>query len=116
MREKVIKTRELDMVSIPGALTPTEILKAHNYGADFVKLFPVTAMGSEYVKAIKAPLSHIDFLAVGGIDEKNISEYLKAGVCGFGIGSNIADKNLIASKNYSGLTKLAEKYTREIGK
>lgn len=110
--ENVIrKTRELDMVSMPGALTPTEIQKAHRCGADFVKLFPITNLGTEYVKAVKAPLSHIKFLAVGGINENNMSDYLKAGVCGFGIGSNIVNKKFIDSGDYASITQLAKKYT-----
>ena len=72
----ISKTRELEMVSIPGALTPTEIQAAHRYGADFVKLFPVTNLGTEYVKVIKAPLSHIKMLAVGGITQKSMAEYM----------------------------------------
>ena len=110
------KTKELDMVSIPGALTPTEIQLAHISGADFVKLFPVTAFGSEYVKSVKAPLSHIKFLAVGGIDENDIEEYLNAGVVGFGLGSNIIDKKALAEGNYSAITDLATKFTTLVKK
>ena len=98
------------MVSMPGALTPTEIQKAHISGADFVKLFPITNMGVDYVKAVKAPLSHIKLLAVGGITENNMKEYIKAGVSGFGVGSNIIDKKMLAEEDYSGITALAEKY------
>ncbi len=104
------KTRELEMVSMPGALTPTEIQRAHLAGADFVKLFPVTSLGCDYVKAVKAPLSHIKFLAVGGVDENNMADYLKAGVCGFGVGSNITNKKMIEENNLEGITALAEKY------
>ena len=111
--EKVIaKTRELDLVSMPGALTPSEVQKAHIYGADFVKLFPVSNLGADYVKAVKAPLSHIKFLAVGGITLENMADYLKAGVCGFGIGSNIIDKKLIDANDYNGITMLAKKYVK----
>jgi len=113
-RAVIEKTRELEMVSMPGALTPTEIQNAHRYGADFVKLFPVTSLGVNYVKAIKAPLSHIKLLAVGGINECNMSDYLKAGISGFGIGSNIVDKKLIEANDFSKITQLAEKYTRVI--
>ena len=109
--EVIMKTRELNMVSMPGALTPSEIQTAHRAGADFVKMFPITNMGVSYVKAVKAPLSHIKFLAVGGVDENNMTDYLKAGVCGFGIGSNIIDKKLIAENNYEAITALAKKYT-----
>lgn len=104
------KTKELGMISMPGALTPTEIQKAHISGADFVKLFPITNMGVDYVKAVKAPLSHIKLLAVGGITENNMKEYIKAGVSGFGVGSNIIDKKMLAEEDYSGITALAEKY------
>ncbi len=105
------KTRELEMVSMPGALTPTEIQAAHRAGADFVKMFPITNMGIGYVKAVKAPLSHIKLLAVGGVDENNMADYLKAGVCGFGVGSNIIDKKMIEAEDYDGITSLAKKYT-----
>lgn len=113
--EVIRKTRELGLVSMPGALTPTEIQAAHRAGADFVKLFPVTNMGIDYVKAVTAPLSHIKLLAVGGIDETNMMDYLKAGVCGFGIGSSIIDKKMLAEGNYEGITKLAAKFKAVIG-
>ena len=108
------RTKELGMVSIPGALTPSEIQVAHRSGADFVKLFPITNLGADYVKAIKAPLSHIRLLAVGGVNENNLSEYLRAGVCGFGIGSNIVSKKLVDENNYEEITELAKKYVSAV--
>lgn len=112
--EVIRKTRELDMVSMPGALTPSEIQSAHRAGADFVKVFPVTNMGIEYLKAVKAPLSHIKLIAVGGINEKNMSDYIDAGICGFGIGSNIVNKKMIEEENFEEITNLAKKYTAVI--
>ncbi len=113
--EKIIRASiNLDLVSIPGALTPTEIVNAHNAGADFVKLFPAADFGIKYVKAVTAPISHIKLLAVGGVDEDNISSFFKAGICGFGIGSNIIDKKLIAAEDYSGITDLAERYVQAV--
>ena len=108
------KTRDVGLVSIPGALTPTEAQAAHRAGADFVKLFPVTSLGVPYVKAIRAPLSHIKFLAVGGVDESNMADYLAAGICGFGIGSNIVNKKLIESGDFAGVTALANAFTRAL--
>lgn len=105
------KTRELSMVSMPGALTPSEIQNAHRFGADFVKLFPITNMGVSYVKAITAPLSHIKLLAVGGVSLDNMDEYKKAGVCGFGLGANIIDKKALSEGDYAKITRLAEKYS-----
>ena len=115
MKPAVIEeTVKLGLVSMPGVFTPSEACDAVDYGADFVKLFPVTNMGSSYVKAIKAPLSHIKFLAVGGIDETNMQEYLDAGVSGFGIGSNITNKKMIEQSDWAGLTALAKKYVEVI--
>ena len=106
---EVIKaTNELGLVSIPGALTPTEAQSAHRYGADFVKLFPVSSLGAGYIKAISAPLSHIKFLAVGGVNEKNISELIKAGAVGVGIGGNLTA--LLNENNYNAITELVKKY------
>ena len=113
--EDVIKkTTELEMVSMPGALTPTEAQSAARAGADFVKLFPISDLGPAYFKAIKAPLSHIKFLAVGGVNEDNIQEYLDAGVCGFGLGSNIINKKMIAENDYTRITELAKKYVAKV--
>ena len=71
VNEDVIRrTVELDMVSIPGAMTPTEIMTAHRAGADFVKLFPAGELGIAYVKAVRAPISHVKLLAVGGIKRR----------------------------------------------
>ena len=112
---KVIKrTKELGMVSMPGALTPSEIQLAHISGADFVKLFPVSNLGIDYVRAVKAPLSHIRLLAVGGVDLSNIPGYLDIGVCGFGIGSNIVSGKLIDQNDYKGLEELAKKYVSAV--
>ena len=104
------KTRELGMLSMPGAMTPSEVETAYEAGADFVKLFPVVSLGASYVKAIKAPLCHVRMLAVGGIDENNMAEYLSAGVSGFGIGSNIVNKKLIAAGDFAAITELARAF------
>ena len=113
-REVIEKTKELGMVSMPGVMTPTEIRSAHKWGADFVKLFPAVNMGPDYIKAVKAPLSDIKYLAVGGIDLDNMKEYLDAGVSGFGIGSSIIDKKMIADNDFDGITKLARSYVERV--
>lgn len=108
------RTVALGLVSIPGALTPTEAQTAHRAGADFVKLFPITSLGVPYVKAIRAPLSHIRFLAVGGVDEHNMKDYLAAGICGFGIGSNIVNKKMIEAGDFDGVTALAKGFLQAL--
>ncbi len=113
--EAVIRaTREKGLISMPAAYTPTEIEAAYEAGADFVKLFPVTALGPSYIKAVRGPLPHIPLLAVGGVDLSNLAEYAKAGVCGFGIGGNIIDKALLQKEDYDGITALANRYVTTI--
>ena len=113
-RPVIERTRELSLVSMPGALTPTEVQTAHRFGADFVKLFPVSNLGVEYVKAIKAPLSNIKLLAVGGISLDDMGEYLRAGISGFGIGSNIIDKAALKSGDFDKITALARRYVEAL--
>lgn len=103
------------VVSMPGALTPTEAVNAVNMGADFVKIFPSDTMGPKYFKAICAPLSHIKFIAVGGVDHLNVQDFLKAGAVGVGVGSNIVNKEMLKNKDYAGITELARLYVEAIG-
>ena len=113
--EAVIEeTNKYGLVSIPGALTPSEITKAVRAGADFVKLFPVGNLDVSYVKAVKAPLKDVKMLAVGGIDENNIKDYTSSGISGFGIGSGIIKKDLIESGNLEKMTELAKIYTEAV--
>ena len=95
------------MVSIPGALTPTEIMTAHRCGADFVKLFPVDQLGIPYIKSVTAPISHVKLLAVGGVNETNVAGYLNAGLWGAGIGGTLANRKWIEAGEYHRITETA---------
>ena len=109
--DAVIKaTVATDMVSIPGALTPTEIAHAHNCGADFVKLFPANAMGPAYLKNICAPLSHVRILAVGGVDERNVKEYFAAGAVGAGVASCLFRKEWVRDGEWDRITAAAKTF------
>ncbi len=106
----IAETKRLGCVSIPGALTPTEAMTAWNAGADFVKMFPAGVLGTGYIKAVCAPLSHIPFLAVGGINEKNARDFIEAGCVGLGIGDALANKKLIAAHDFARITEIAKAY------
>jgi 2-dehydro-3-deoxyphosphogluconate aldolase/(4S)-4-hydroxy-2-oxoglutarate aldolase len=113
--EAVIKkTRELGMVSIPGAITPTEAANAHRFGADFVKLFPNSEVKISYLKALATPLSHIKFLAVGGVNHENMNDYFAAGAKGIGVATAIADKKAIFSGDYEEITRRAKLFTSQL--
>ena len=108
------KTRELGMVSIPGVFTPTEAANAHRFGADFAKLFPNSEVNISYLKALAVPLSHIKFLAVGGVNADNLKEYLEAGAKGIGVATAIADKKSIFAGDYEDITRRAKLFTNKI--
>ncbi len=113
--EKVIKCcNRLGVVSMPGALTPSEITKAFEYGADIVKLFPAGEMGVDYTKAIMAPLGHLPLVAVGGINETNIGKFMQSGVIGVGVGSNLVNGSLIKAGRFEELAALAQSFFKQL--
>ena len=112
VNEEVIRaTLENGMVSIPGALTPTEIAQAHRYGADFVKVFPASAMGVSYIKNVAAPLSHVRMLAVGGVDAENVNAYLKAGAVGAGVAGCLFKKEWVKAGEWERISEAASAFT-----
>lgn len=106
------ETVKKGMVSLPGAYTASEAKTAHNAGADFVKLFPCHS--AQYVKALKAPLSHIKFLAVGGVTVENAAEFIKAGACGIGVGSSLVNKKWIENGEFDKITELARQFIKTL--
>lgn len=100
-------TKECGLISIPGAMTPSEIFTAYECGADFVKVFPAGDLGTGYVKAVKGPFPHIPLLAVGGINEANMADFLKVGVAGFGVGGNLVNKTWIKEGAFDKITEMA---------
>lgn len=108
--EVIRYAKQNDLVAIPGALTPTEAVTAWQAGADFVKIFPAGNVGPGYIKAMRAPLSQIPFLAVGGINEKNIPDFLKVGVTGFGVGGNLVNLEWIKAGKFDEITALAKAF------
>lgn len=103
-------TCENDMVSIPGCMTSTEITSAMAAGADFIKLFPAGVLGTDYIKALRAPLGHAKMLAVGGINERNIKDFMRAGCVGVGVGGNLINKDWIMHGEFKRIKTLAESY------
>ena len=95
------------LVAMPGAMTPSEAVTAWSAGASFVKLFPAGSLGAGYVKAVRAPLSHIPFLAVGGITPDNIAEFMRVGCVGAGVGGILSNKAWIESGEWNRITEVA---------
>lgn len=108
---EIIKaTKNAGLLSLPGAMTVTEVCTALAAGADYVKLFPANVLGPSFVKAVLAPMKGAKLIAVSGVSPENIPEYLKAGCVGFGIGSNIVSSAAVASDDYKSITDSARKF------
>ena len=106
------RTKQLGLISIPGAMTPSEIMTAHNAGADIVKLFPASDLGLPYIKSIRAPINHVKLMATGGINEANFHDFISAGCFAAGIGGTLADASLVAQNNLQELTRRAKAFTQ----
>lgn len=107
-------TRQLGMVSVPGAMTPSEIVTAWNAGADIVKLFPADDLGYHYIWNIRGPLPHIPLLATGGVNPETIPQFLAQGVSAVGTGVSIVDRKLLAAGDYDGIEALARAHVDAI--
>jgi 2-dehydro-3-deoxyphosphogluconate aldolase / (4S)-4-hydroxy-2-oxoglutarate aldolase len=93
--------------SMPGALTPTEIMQAWDLGADVVKVFPCNNLGPDFIKAVLAPFPQIKLAPVGGVDLDNVADYMRAGSACVGVGSSLVNSKLIANGDWAGLTERA---------
>ena len=98
------------LAAMPGAFTPSEIVTAHEAGADIVKVFPVRSLGPQYVKDVLAPLKHIRLMAVGGVNPDNAADYLKAGCVGVGASGSLVNKEWIAAGEWDRIAAEAARF------
>ena len=90
-RDVIDVCHERDVVVAPGCFSPTEILDAHEHGADIVKVFPATALGPSYIKDIRAPLPQLRLMPTGGVTLDNAGDWIRAGAVAVGVGSALLD-------------------------
>ena len=106
--------RRYDVMVMPGALTPTEILTAWEAGADIVKVFPSEITGPRYLKAIKGPLPQVRLMPTGGVDLTTAAEFLKAGAVALGIGSALVEPKWIETGDWAAIEQRARQYVELI--
>ncbi|SFB20316.1 MULTISPECIES: bifunctional 4-hydroxy-2-oxoglutarate aldolase/2-dehydro-3-deoxy-phosphogluconate aldolase [unclassified Bacillus (in: firmicutes)] len=99
-KETIKMTKRYGVISVPGAMTPTEILRAYEAGADLIKVFPAHVLGPAYFKAVAGPIPHVPLMPTGGIDVDNIADYFKAGAVAAGVGSTLVDASREISADY----------------
>ncbi len=97
-----------------GAYTPTEAQLAHEAGADFIKVFPADKLGPAYIRSIRAPLPHLRIVPTGGVDLQTAPEFLKAGCAALGVGSSLLKTEILNTRNWPELTRLASEFVRVV--
>ncbi len=107
-------TKGLGKISVPGAYTPGEIMRAWRAGADVVKVFPSTALGPTFFKDILAPLPMLKLTPTGGVDLKNAGEWIKAGAVFLGAGSALVSKEAMTRKDWAAITANARAFVDAI--
>jgi 2-dehydro-3-deoxyphosphogluconate aldolase/(4S)-4-hydroxy-2-oxoglutarate aldolase len=111
----IAATKKLGKVSIPGALTPTEVITAWRSGADYVKVFPCSAMGgASYLKSLRAPFPELKLIPTGGVTLQTAADFLKAGARALGVGTDLVNAAAIAEGKPEIVTNAARAYLEVI--
>ncbi|MEK6676748.1 MAG: bifunctional 4-hydroxy-2-oxoglutarate aldolase/2-dehydro-3-deoxy-phosphogluconate aldolase [Planctomycetota bacterium] len=105
----VAEAARLDVASIPGAITPTEMEHAYRFGADFVKVFPEPPGGVDFIRAIRGPLPHLRLFPTAGVTPDNFIEWLDAGCVGVGFVRSLFEPNDLKSRNFLAIRSRATK-------
>jgi len=115
LSESVVQmTRSLGVVSIPGAYTPSEIVRAAECGADLVKIFPAAALGSGYVRDVLAPLPHLKLMPTGGVTSTNVGQWLAAGAQCVGVGSSLVSQDVADRGEWDTITARASAFRNAV--
>src|SRR5712692_6060861 len=102
-------------VIMPGALTPTEVVTAWQAGADALKIFPCSAVGgAKYIKALRAPFPDIEMVPTGGVNLETVGDFLKAGACAVGVGSELIDSTHIREGRYDVFEERARRFMEAV--
>lgn len=109
-RDVIESTKRFGKISIPGVMTPTEMVQAMEWGADIIKVFPASVGGSAFIKHMKGPLPQVSIIPTGGVNLNNCADFIKAGAIAVGAGGSLVDQQAIADGNYEKITENAKKY------
>jgi 2-dehydro-3-deoxyphosphogluconate aldolase/(4S)-4-hydroxy-2-oxoglutarate aldolase len=111
----ITATKANGKLSIPGALTPTEVITAWKAGADYVKIFPCSAMGgASYLKSLLAPFPQLKLIPTGGVTLQTAESFLRAGARALGVGSDLVNLAAVDKGNPEIITEAAHAYLKVI--
>lgn len=112
--ETVQITNRYGRISIPGVMTPTEMVQAYSAGADLLKVFPGAALGESYIKDLQGPLGHIPMMPTGGVSVDNVETFIKNGAVAVGAGGSLVDGKAIAEERYEAITEISKEFVKRI--
>jgi 2-dehydro-3-deoxyphosphogluconate aldolase/(4S)-4-hydroxy-2-oxoglutarate aldolase len=112
--EVIAACHDRDVPAIPGCFSPTEILAAHDAGADLIKVFPATALGPQFIKDVRAPLPQVKLMPTGGVTVENAGDWIRAGAVAVGIGSALLDSAAIDAGRYDVVTANAARVVSSV--
>ena len=102
--------------AIPGCFSPTEILQAHDAGADIVKVFPATSLGPQFIKDVRAPLPQVKLMPTGGVTLDNAGDWIRAGAAAVGLGTALVDAQAIERGDFDVLTANARRVVASVAR
>ena len=107
--------RVSDKLAIPGALTPTELMTAHEQGARLIKIFPCGNVGGpKYLKSLKAPFPHAALIPTGGVNVANAAEFIAAGAFALGVGADLIDAKALREGNLEKVSSAAQELVHAV--
>ncbi|HTM27084.1 MAG TPA: bifunctional 4-hydroxy-2-oxoglutarate aldolase/2-dehydro-3-deoxy-phosphogluconate aldolase [Vicinamibacterales bacterium] len=112
--EVIAACHERDVAAAPGCFSPTEILDAHERGADIVKVFPATALGPQFIKDVRAPMPQLRLMPTGGVSLDNAGEWIRAGAVAVGAGSALLDARAIEEGRLDVITSNARRIVASV--
>ncbi|MEM6326621.1 MAG: bifunctional 4-hydroxy-2-oxoglutarate aldolase/2-dehydro-3-deoxy-phosphogluconate aldolase [Bacteroidota bacterium] len=113
-REIIEAAHAMDAAAMPGCFTPTEILTAHEAGADVAKVFPAGSLGPGFIKGVLAPMPFLKLMPTGGVSLDNATEWLRAGAVAVGAGSALVERDAVASGDWDRLTANARRLRQSV--
>jgi 2-dehydro-3-deoxyphosphogluconate aldolase / (4S)-4-hydroxy-2-oxoglutarate aldolase len=112
----IAEAHRLGVPAMPGGLTPTEVLTAHELGADIVKIFPADSVGPAFIKGLLAPMPFLRLMPTGGVTPENVGTWLAAGAVAVGLGGALVDGGLVARGEWGAITRRAREVAQGVAR
>jgi len=114
-RPEIVRAcHDLGIAVMPGCFSPTEILAAHDYGADIIKVFPATMLGPQFIRDVRAPLPQVKLMPTGGVTLDNAGDWIRAGAAAVGLGSALVDAGAVERNQFDAIADNARRVVANV--